>query len=173
MNPIDIILAVLLLFGLVRGFIKGFFVEVTSFVALVLGLYGAIHFSYFAAGFIEPRVSWPVKYVEITAFAATFLMVVILLFLLGRILTKLADAAALGILNKLLGAVFGTLKIGLILSVILIIFDNINNTLPFIYDERKDSAILYKPVKSLVPMIFPKIFKDSTGGGEPNNNPLE
>ncbi len=100
-------------------------------------------------------------------------MVVILLFLLGRILTKLADAAALGILNKLLGAVFGTLKIGLILSVILIIFDNINNTLPFIYDERKDSAILYKPVKSLVPMIFPKIFKDSTGGGEPNNNPLE
>ena len=53
MSTLDIILAALLLFGLVKGFMKGLFVEITSLVALVLGLYGAIHFSYFMADFLK------------------------------------------------------------------------------------------------------------------------
>ena len=53
MNTLDIILSALLLYGLIRGFIKGFFVEVTSLVALAIGLYGAIHFSYFAGDFLK------------------------------------------------------------------------------------------------------------------------
>lgn len=167
MNTIDIILAALLLFGLARGFFKGFFVEVTTLVALALGIYGAIHFSYFAASFISSRVNWQYNYVEIASFATTFLIVVIALFLLGRILTKLADAASLGILNKLLGAVFGLLKIGLVLSVILIIFDQLNRSLPFITDDKKKTSILYKPVKSLVPLIFPDVFREKDGSASP------
>jgi len=49
MNVLDIILGALLLFGLVRGFMKGLFVEVASLVALIAGVYGAIHFSSFTA----------------------------------------------------------------------------------------------------------------------------
>ncbi|MCB0383139.1 MAG: CvpA family protein, partial [Psychroserpens sp.] len=49
MAIIDIILGALLLFGLIRGFLKGLFVEVASLVALIAGVYGAIHFSNFAA----------------------------------------------------------------------------------------------------------------------------
>lgn len=173
MNTIDIILAALLLFGLIRGFFKGFFVEVTTLVALALGLYGAIHFSYFAAGFIEPRVSWPLNYVETASFAVTFLVVVVLLFLLGRVLTKLAEAASLGILNKLMGGVFGMLKIGLVLSVLLIVFDHVNRTIPFFTDEKKETSVLYKPVKSLVPLVFPSIFKERADEDGINSNPLK
>ena len=65
MGVLDIILSVLLLFGLVRGFMKGLFVEVASLVALIAGVYGAIHFSYFAASFLESKVSWDEKYINI------------------------------------------------------------------------------------------------------------
>ena len=117
MNVLDIILAALLLFGLVRGFMKGLFVEVASLVALIAGVYGAIHFSNFAAEFLQSKTEWNEKTINITAFAITFVVIILTISLAGKALTKLADFAALGILNKLLGGVFGALKIGLILSV--------------------------------------------------------
>ena len=157
MAIIDIILGALLLFGLIRGFMKGLFVEVASLVALVAGVYGAIHFSNFAAGFLESRLDWEEKYINIVAFAVTFVIIVLAIALAGKALTKLADFAALGVLNKLLGGVFGALKIGLILSVLLIVFDNMNNSIPFADKEDLEESILYKPVRSLAPMIFPSI----------------
>ncbi|WP_296380258.1 CvpA family protein [Winogradskyella sp.] len=162
MSIIDIVLGALLLFGLIRGAMKGLFVEVASLVALVLGVYGAIHFSGFAAGFLESKVDWAEKTINIVAFAITFVIIVLAISLAGKALTKLADFAALGIINKLAGGVFGVLKIGLILSVLLIVFNKLNNTLPFMDKEDLEESILYKPVKSLAPMIFPNLIKSET-----------
>jgi membrane protein required for colicin V production len=159
MSLIDIILAALLLFGFIRGLFKGLFVEVASLVALVLGVYGAIHFSGFAAGFLESKVEWNEKTINIVAFAITFVIIVLAISLAGKALTKLADFAALGFLNKLLGGVFGALKIGLILSVLLIVFNKLNNTLPFMEKEDLEESVLYEPVKSLAPLIFPNLIK--------------
>lgn len=159
MATIDIILAALLLFGFVRGLMKGLFVELASLVSLVAGVYGAIHFSYFIGNFLKDSVDWDEKYISIVAFAITFLVIVIVISLLGKLFTKIADFASLGILNKLLGGVFGALKIGLILSVLLIVFDKLNSTIPFVNEETTEDSILYKPVKSLAPMIFPDFLK--------------
>jgi membrane protein required for colicin V production len=162
MSIIDIVLGALLLFGIIRGVMKGLFVEIASFLALVLGIYGAIHFSYFAAEFLEPKVDWNEKTINIIAFAITFVVIVLTISLAGKALTKLANFAALGIVNKLLGGLFGGLKIGLILSVLLIVFDKMNNTLPFMEKEDLEESILYEPVKSLTPTIFPTIIKSET-----------
>lgn len=172
MSIIDIVLGALLLFGLIRGAMKGLFVEVASLVALVLGVYGAIHFSGFAAGFLESKVDWNEKTINIVAFAITFVIIVLAISLAGKALTKLADFAALGIINKLAGGLFGALKIGLILSVLLIVFNKLNNTLPFMEQDDLEDSILYKPVKSLAPMIFPNLIKseiDETTEVEKNN----
>ena len=157
MNVLDIALGALILFGLVRGLMKGLFVEITSIVALILGIYGAIHFSNFVAEFLENRVSWDEQYLNIVAFAITFIIIVISIAMAGKALTKLANFAALGILNKLLGGVFGALKIGLILSVILIVFNKMNSTIPLVEDYEIEESILYNPVKSLAPLVFPSI----------------
>lgn len=157
MGVIDIVLGALILFGLVRGFMKGLFVEVASLVALVAGVYGAIHFSNFAAEFLQTKTEWNEKTINITAFAITFVVIVLAIGLAGKALTKLADFAALGIINKLAGGVFGALKIALILSVVLNIFDKFNNTITLLDTDTKEASALYKPVKSLVPIIFPNL----------------
>lgn len=160
MNIFDIIIAALLLFGFVRGLMKGLFVEVASLVALIAGVYGAIHFSYFIGDFLKQSVSWSEEYITLAAFAATFVIIIIIISLLGKLFTKLADFASLGIINKILGGVFGALKIGLILSVIFIFFGKMNNTIPFIEKEKLEESILYEPVKKIAPMLFPSIIKD-------------
>lgn len=159
MNTIDIILAALLLFGFIRGIMKGLFVELASLVSLVAGVYGAIHFSYFIGNFLQDQVDWEERYISIVAFAITFVVIVIAISLLGKLFTKIADFASLGLLNKLLGGVFGALKVGLILSVLLIVFDKLNSTIPFVNKENTEESILYKPVKDLAPMIFPNFLK--------------
>lgn len=169
MSIIDIVLAALILFGFVRGLFKGLFVEIASLLALVLGIYGAIHFSFYTAEFLDVKVDWSEKTINIVAFAVTFVLIVLAISLAGKALTKLADFAALGMLNKLLGGAFGALKIGLILSVLLIVFSKMNKTLPFMEDEDLEKSALYEPVKSLAPMIFPTLIKSGTEEERPED----
>jgi len=157
MNIIDIILACLLLFGLVIGYRRGLFVELTSLVGLVLGVYGAIHFSYFLSNLLESQVSWDRSMIQVIAFAGTFLIIVIALVLLGKALTAIAETILLGFFNKILGAIFGALKYALILSVVLIIFSEFNKTFKFMDKSKTSNSVLYEPVKNLAPFIFPKL----------------
>ena len=110
MSFIDIIFAVLLCIALYKGIKNGLFVELASLIALVVGIFVAIKFSFLVKEILETKVSWEPKYIEITAFALTFLIVVVLIHLSAKLLTKIADFAYLGWLNKLAGAVFSCLK---------------------------------------------------------------
>jgi membrane protein required for colicin V production len=168
MNTFDIIITAFLVFGFIRGLFKGLFVEVASLVALIAGIYGAIHFSNFIKDLLITRVSWEEKYITLVAFAITFIAIVLVITLIGKLFTKMADFASLGLLNKLLGGVFGVLKTGLIFSVILLLFSKLNNKLPFLSDEQQESAVLYKPLKNLAPTIFPQFVKVDEGGKENN-----
>ncbi|WP_457618199.1 CvpA family protein [Lutibacter sp.] len=159
MNTFDIIIASLLVFGFIRGVLRGLFVEVASLIALILGVYGAVHFSYFVANFMVNYVSWDEKYITIISFAITFAIIVLVIGLLGKLFTKIADFASLGLLNKLFGGVFGALKIGFVLSIILLIFNKLNNTIPFISEEQTNNSILYEPVKNLAPTLFPSFLE--------------
>ena len=48
MSIIDIAIGALTLYGIIKGLFKGFFVEVASFLAIIMGVYGATHFSSYA-----------------------------------------------------------------------------------------------------------------------------
>lgn len=160
MNIFDIIISALLLFGFVRGLIKGLFVEVASLAALIGGVYGAIHFSYLISNFLKEYVTWNTEYISLASFAITFVVIIVIVALLGKALTKIANFASLGIINKILGGVFGVLKIGLILSVVFIFFGKMNDTIPFIEKQTLEESILYSPVKKIAPTIFPSIIKE-------------
>ena len=155
MNTFDIIISALLLFGFIRGLFKGLFIEVASLVALIAGVYGAIHFSYFVGNFLANRVSWDEKFVTIISFSVTFGIIVLVISLIGKLFTKIADFASLGLLNKILGGVFGGLKVAFILSIVLIIFSKLNNTIPFVSEEEQENAVLFEPIKKLAPSLFP------------------
>ena len=157
MNTVDIVIAVILLFGAVHGYLKGLFVEVTTLVGLILGVYGAIHFSYFLGDFLKNSVSWDESMIQVVSFGGTFLIILVALVLLGKAMTKIADTIALGFFNKIVGAVFGFLKYALILSVVLIVYDEINSSLRFVGKEKVRESVLYEPVKRLALTIFPNL----------------
>ncbi len=166
MNTIDIILLIFLLYGFIRGLFNGLFVEITSLLALILGIYGAIYFSDFTGNLLHQVLSWDKKYITIASFVLTFIAIVIVIKLLGKFFTKVADFASLGIVNKLFGGIFGLLKMALIASVLLIYFNKFNNKVELVAETTLQESILYNPVKGLAGIIFPSYFKPSTINSE-------
>jgi membrane protein required for colicin V production len=154
MTGIDIVLGGLLLYGIIKGLWKGLFVELASVLSLLVGLFVAIKFSGFVGKLLEGTVDNP-KYASITAFAITFIAVVVGLFLLAKTFTKLADFSGLGLVNRLLGGLFGGIKMVLILSVTLHFFlkININNT--FAEKKTLDNSLFFYPVLKVSGIIFP------------------
>jgi membrane protein required for colicin V production len=159
MNTIDIVIAVILIFGTIHGFIRGLFVEVTTLVGLVLGVYGAMHFSHFLGDFLKDSVTWDESMIQVVSFAGTFLIILIVLVLLGKTMTKIADTIALGFFNKIVGAIFALLKYALILSIILTVYDKINSSFRFMDKTKVKKSVLYEPVKNFAPAIFPNLIR--------------
>ena len=159
MSIIDIAIGALTLYGIIKGLFKGFFVEVTSFLALIMGVYGATHFSSYVGELLSNNFSWDKNTINITAFAVTFVLIVLVVSLAGKALTKLADFASLGVINKLLGALFGGVKIAFIISVFLVIFNTLNQTIPLVSDDEIKSSLFFNPVKSLAPRVLPELVK--------------
>ena len=103
MNVIDVILLLPLLYGAFKGFSKGFIFEVATLAGMVLGVFIAIRYSAYTENFLHDFLNITSKYLSYIALAVTFLVVVMLICVLGKVLTKIVDMVSLGLINKLLG----------------------------------------------------------------------
>jgi membrane protein required for colicin V production len=157
MNFIDIVFATFIGYALYKGIKNGLFVELASLVALIAGIFIALKFSGFAKTLLENSFSWDSKYIEITAFALTFVAVVVAIHFSAKLLTKIASFAFLGWLNKLSGAVFSMIKTILALSVVLLLFEKINVNNRITSQETLDNSMFYNPIKKVSEFIYPKI----------------
>jgi len=161
MNWLDIVLAIPMLWFLYRGFRNGLIIELASLAALILGIYVALHFSFYVEGWLVENFEIGEKYLYIISFALTFIIVAVLVFLAGKIIHKLVGIIFLGFLNRLAGGIFGLLKAALVLSVILYFVNGFDPGL--IKADVKDSSVLYDPVESIVPFIIPRLDLDQVG----------
>ncbi len=157
MNFLDLILAAILLYGLIKGLWKGLFVELASLVSLLLGVYLSVKFSGFTANFIREKFSSESEHLEIIAFAITFILVIIGIFLLAKVFTKIADFSGLGWINRLFGAIFGLIKMIFILSIFLHFFQKINANGALVSEEKLNQSVLYNPVVKTSEYVFPII----------------
>lgn len=157
MSYLDIFLGGSLIYGFVRGFWNGFFIELASFVSLLLGIYVAIKFSYLTKSIVASYVSWNPKTIQIVAFILTFILVVIGISFLAKFLTKMANKASLGIVNKVMGSVFGLLKMILMLSVLLSLFQKINFDYTFAKKSTIDNSYFFNPIQKTAEIIYPSI----------------
>lgn len=161
MGFIDVLIGILLAYGLFRGLKNGLFIELAAIVALIAGLYGAIHFSYIVGNYLAENMSWNEKYINLISVIITFVIIVFLVHLAGRLLTKIANVALLGFVNKIAGAIFGGLKVAVILGGLLIFFDRANTSLKLISEERLEQSIFYPPLRELGGFVFDKVLKDA------------
>ncbi len=157
MNVLDIILLVPVLWFAYRGFNKGFIIELSSLVALVLGIYVAINFSGFTASWLVKNFEISEKYLTIISFIVTFIAVVFGVFMVGKILEKFVDVLLLGFINKLAGGAFGIVKAAFLMSVILWIINSLDPGDFIIKQKTREGSMLYEHVEWFAPAVIPKL----------------
>ncbi|MBT8283699.1 MAG: CvpA family protein [Muriicola sp.] len=160
MSFIDIVLGLLLLYGLFKGIKNGLVIEIASILALVAGLYGAIHFSYIVGNYLASQWDWNERTMSLASFIITFFVIVIAVITAGRLLTKIAEIAMLGLLNKIAGGLFGALKVAIILGAMLIFLESVNKSLKLVNEDTKAESVLYEPIRNLGELVFSAVIKN-------------
>ena len=145
MNYLDFLLLLPLVYGAYKGFTKGFIIEVATLLGLLLGVFIAIKYSYYKENFLRDFLNISTKYLTYIALGITFLLVAICIYLLGKLLTKIVDIIALGLANKLMGMVLGSMKYFVALCVLLMIVDALNDKFHFLAQETMDKSLLFNP----------------------------
>ena len=159
MTTIDVVILALIVFGIIKGVIKGLFVEVASILALFLGSYGAIHFSNYASTLLSQAFDWSEGSINIFSFVVTFLVIVLSIIIAARGITKLVNIISLGIINRLLGGIFGGIKIAFIISILILILNNFSLIKVFVSNEDIKNSMFYKHVEIIAPTILPVFVK--------------
>lgn len=153
MNYLDIIIAIILfLFGF-KGLRHGLIIEVVTLLAFGVGIYGAMHFSDFTASHLQDFLEIAPKYLNTVAFVLTFIVLVVLVNLIGRLVSKAIKSLNLGFFDKLGGFLFGIIKGVLLCSVLLMVLNNFK-LLDIVKSEAKEESKLYPYIERTVPYVY-------------------
>jgi len=151
MNWLDWLLIALLLFAAFQGFTRGFIVEVSSLLALVVGIWVAARFSLRFADAVGLGSDK-----ETIAFLLTFVAVLVAVHLLARFLTTLIDLAQLGLPNKLAGTLFGALRSAFTLSILLNLLVGWTDD-AFPPKSVREESTLHAPIRAFAPLVIPAL----------------
>ena len=126
MNFIDLIIIAIISFGIIRGYSKGLIVELSSFFGIFISFFIAGNIDNLLSQQIVKYVNLNIDIVNIISFIIIFGLSYSLIIFFAKGFTKLAKIIYLGLLNSLLGSVFGGLKLLLILLIVTKVVFSIN-----------------------------------------------
>jgi membrane protein required for colicin V production len=173
MNFMDLIILIPILWGFWRGFTKGAIMMVATLAAFFIGTWGGIHLSDKLAQLVRGWSGSESPYIPLISFALIFVGTLFLVYAAGKLVERIAEKTALGLINKLAGGAIGTAKFVLISSVLFFVADSLEKKIELIPPHVKEGSLLYKPVAAIAPMIIPGLKETDLGKMMPNTDSLK
>ena len=155
MAPLDIILLICFIPGIIRGLSKGFLEQALSLAGIVVSVWAAFKFSSLVCSWLKPYLSLSETTLSVVAFALILIAVCLAVLVVARLLTKVLEMSMLGWLDKVLGLAFALVINALLLGVFLILFDTLNLKFGFVKPEVLDASIVYTTLRDLCYLVFP------------------
>jgi membrane protein required for colicin V production len=119
MGLVDILIWAVLLAFAAKGFSRGLVREVCSLLGLVAGGWAAVRYSSRLAEAARPIIHLPHHVAVALYFVLLFLLIGLLFFLVGHLLTAVFKIMLLGGVNRVGGVLFGLLEGAFILCLVL------------------------------------------------------
>ena len=157
MNFIDIIILVPVAWFAFSGFRKGLIIEVTTLIGLFLGIYAGVYFSDYVSGLLVSWFGFNSNYSSIISFTIVFIGIIIMIYILAKSLEKVVNLTALGVFNKIGGAFFGVLKMIFIISLLIYIFNKIDDQQRLLTKVNREKSLLFIPISNFALKMVPKL----------------
>ena len=118
MNLIDLIIIALFGYGIIKGYNKGLIIELSSFFGIFISFFISTNLDDIISKQVVELVNINFDIVNIIVFILVFLLSYSAIIFIAKGFTKLIKFVYLGLLNSLLGSLFGGLKLLLILIIL-------------------------------------------------------
>ena len=118
MNLIDLMIIALLGYGIINGYRKGLIIELSSFFGVFISFFISINLDDIVSKQIAELININFDILNIVVFILIFLLSYSAIIFIAKGFTKLIKFVYLGLLNSLLGSLFGGLKLLLILLIL-------------------------------------------------------
>ena len=155
MNALDIIILLCFIPAIITGLKKGLVTQIFEIVSVIAGAWLSYRFSGLLCKYLAPYIETSEPILHIIAFVIIMIVAVLFFRLIGKGVETIVKLVLLGWLNKLLGVVFAILKVGLILGLVIIVFNTINAQVGLVKEEVLSSSVLYEPLKNAAYSVFP------------------
>ena len=151
LNWLDVLLLLPLLVGLVRGILRGLVSEIIAILVVILGVLGARFMMPDFSAWLWGKWEWPEAVCNVVAYVLIFLLIAIILSILAHWFTKFMKKIHLNWANRLFGGIFGMLKYGLIVLVVVFAMDRTNQAFHWLDNSPvvKTSVVYPKMVKTV------------------------
>lgn len=147
---IDIILAILTVIAVIKGYQRGLIIAVFSVLGFIIGLAAAVKLSAVVASYIGKAITVSDQWLPVISFVVVFIIVLLLVRWVAGIVQKNIEMAMLGWVNKLGGALLYAFLYVLIFSVILFYAAQIG----VIKKETTDASVTWPFVEPLAPEVI-------------------
>jgi len=147
---IDVLVVLVLLYGFIKGFRSGFVISFLGLLAVVFGVIGGIKLVPFVSYQIGVWFNTVSVIIPFLAFILVFIGILIAVKFIGKLVTSLLDMLFLGFINKVTGALFGTLITLFLLSMLTWLFNQVGIISP----EFKVHSYTYSKVMPIAPFII-------------------
>lgn len=130
---VDIVIGVILLFFLYRGFVRGFSGEIIGFVGLFVAIFCAWNFLDPAVALVFKHFSHPAldrNIVSLICAVAIFFTVEIIFGIIGLILSYVVKVTSLSLMDHFFGMVIGAVKTGFILMAVYAVLVSFSPLIP-------------------------------------------
>ena len=149
MNLIDSICLIILIYGSYKGFKNGIVSEVLSFLGIMLGIYLSKTYYLVIDEYLVTILDSTNQLVSLISIILIFFVTIMLTKILSKVITKALNIMALGLLNKLIGGIFGLLKYLLILCVITFIFSKANDVFVIIEKNKIEETQIFSNIQKI------------------------
>ena len=147
MTLLDLFLVLPLIYGAWRGFKNGLIIEIFTLLAIIVGIYVAVHFSDKLSHKIMENVGEEYSSTPAISFTLIFLAVGAVIYFGGVAIEKVIKAVNLSVLNRMFGLLFGCIKAVYLLSILLVTYESYDPNGKLIPLENRASSMLYSPIK--------------------------
>lgn len=161
MSYVDLFFGLVLAWGAYSGFSKGLIKELASILGVIIGVFLAKNYYPYLDIKLKPIFESEAGFISILSAILIFLLTIMVFKIIAKFLTKFLKIIALGLLNRIIGSVFGIFKTVLLLCILVFIFSNINNVTGIIKSEKLSQSFFYSKIEKINSFIIESNYNEN------------
>ena len=161
MSYLDLFFGLVIAWGAYSGFSKGLIKELASILGVIIGVFLAKNYYPYLDIKLKLIFESEAGFISILSAILIFLLTIMVFKIIAKFLTKFLKIIALGLLNRIIGSVFGIFKMVLLLCILVFIFSNINNVTGIIKAEKLSQSFFYSKIEKINSFIIESNYNEN------------